>query len=456
MSTLKIILEPKVSLLSTQTFTLPEHFSGWETDAPSDGERLAEFAGRLCYMSLGPDLDMDGHKTIKGRVGNDKYLDNILQVKHGSVAEHAVWSFLFEGVSRSLTHELVRHRAGMSYCLAGDTLINSGTQEDGKWSGTTSWRIDTLYRWAQDPKRSSRVKRMHVRSFDGETFVQNRIVAVAKSGVKELFKVTLAGGNTIRCSIDHRFLSERGWRSLGELAVGDMLGVNGIPMFKDWMTLRDPTKTERPPSLTGYGVLWRAIVSIEPAGKGMTYDLEVEAPHHNFVANGIVTHNSQLSQRYVDESEVAFVLPPELREEYDMVKEANDLEWLGEGDDAIDYWAFSCGVVLADYNRILAALTEKLGYSQETATMQKKRARQTARSVLPNCTETKIVVTGNGRSWRHFLEMRGSTGADMEIRRLAVVVARMLKEQAPNMFGDIDIVPHTDGTELVSVKYSKV
>ena len=44
--------------------------------------------------------------------GNKAYLDHILEVGHGSVLEHAVWNFVFTGVSRSLTHELVRHRAG--------------------------------------------------------------------------------------------------------------------------------------------------------------------------------------------------------------------------------------------------------------------------------------------------------------------------------------------------------
>ena len=88
--------------------------------------------------------------------------------------------------------------------------------------------------------------------------------------------------------------------------------------------------------------------------------------------------------------------------------------------------------------------------------MRKKRARQAARAVLPNCAETKIVVTGNARSWRHFIEMRGSGSADVEIRRLAIEVLRVLQAEAPHIFGDMHVVPQPDGTEVVETANSKV
>ncbi len=90
------------------------------------------------------------------------------------------------------------------------------------------------------------------------------------------------------------------------------------------------------------------------------------------------------------------------------------------------------------------------------ATMRKKRARQAARSVLPNCAETKIVVTGNARAWRHFVEMRGSESADVEIRRLAGAVLRLLRDEAPHVFGDMHLVPQPDGTDTVETPNSKV
>ena len=258
-----IIRAPRVTLIARQQFIAPDHIR-WQSDSDVAGQALAEFAGRLCYLSFGEDAGLEGgHRTISGRTTNQSYLANILQVKHGSVLEHAVWTFLFEGISRSLTHELVRHRAGMGF--------------------------------------------------------------------------------------------------------------------------------------------------------------------------------SQLSQRYVDESDIGFVVPPEIQ----------------EGTPGYDAWVQSCEQALAGYRELLGAMMEQVG-NEGPATMRKKRARQAARAVLPNSAETKIVVTGNARSWRHFVEMRGSPSADVEIRRLAVAVLRALHEEAPHIFGDMQIVAQADGTETVETPFSKV
>jgi thymidylate synthase (FAD) len=258
-----IIRRPRVTVIARQEFVYPEHIR-WESDSEVPGEVVAEFAGRLCYLSFGEDAGLEGgHRTIAGRTTNESYLANILQVKHGSVLEHAVWTLLLEGVSRALTHELVRHRAGFGF--------------------------------------------------------------------------------------------------------------------------------------------------------------------------------SQLSQRYVDESNIAFVVPPEVT----------------EGTPAYDVWVGACEASLAAYRQLLGEMVESIG-SEGSATSRKKRARQAARSVLPNAAETKIVVTGNARAWRHFIEMRGSAGADVEIRRLAVEVLRHLSEEAPHIFGDLQIVDQPDGTQVVETANTKV
>jgi thymidylate synthase (FAD) len=260
---MQIIREPRVTVIARQQFTVPPHIR-WQSDSEVAGEALAEFAGRLCYLSFGVDAGMEGgHKTIPGRTTNYEYLANILRTKHGSVLEHAVWSFLFEGVSRSLTHELIRHRAGMGY--------------------------------------------------------------------------------------------------------------------------------------------------------------------------------SQLSQRYVDESEIGFVLPPEIE----------------EGTPEYATWRAACESSLDSYRQLLAGVTEKVG-EDGPATMRKKRARQAARSVLPNSAETKIVATGNARSLRHFCEMRGAGNADLEIRRLAGAVLRSLHQEAPNIFGDLRFVRSDDGIDTIETDYPKV
>ena len=81
----------------------------WTTDAPSDGEKLCEVMGRLCYRSFEPGLNPN---VTRVREGNGTYLGHILEVGHGSVIEHPVMNFIFADVSRVFTHELVRHRAG--------------------------------------------------------------------------------------------------------------------------------------------------------------------------------------------------------------------------------------------------------------------------------------------------------------------------------------------------------
>ncbi|CAN5341608.1 FAD-dependent thymidylate synthase [soil metagenome] len=260
---MQILREPRITLLARQEWLPPEHIR-WESDSDVPGQALTEFAGRLCYLSFGEDAGVGGgHRSIRGRTTNESYLANILKVKHGSVLEHAVWTLLLEGVSRSLTHELVRHRAGFGF--------------------------------------------------------------------------------------------------------------------------------------------------------------------------------SQLSQRYVDESEIGFVLPPEI----------------AEGTRGFAAWSAACEAALAAYRELLAEVGEQVA-DDASATMRRKRARQAARSVLPNCAETKIVVTGNARAWRHFVEMRGSGGADVEIRRLALAVLRLLQGEAPHIFDDLKTEKQDDGSETITTDFSKV
>ena len=79
-----------------------------------------------------------------------------------------------------------------------------------------------------------------------------------------------------------------------------------------------------------------------------------------------------------------------------------------------------------------------------------------ARAVLPNATETKIVVTGNARAWRTMLELRSSEGAELEIRRMAVAVIRLLEREAPGLFSDFEIYQAYDRREAARVVYHKV
>ena len=103
----------------------------------------------------------------------------------------------------------------------------------------------------------------------------------------------------------------------------------------------------------------------------------------------------------------------------------------------------------AAYTELLAALEAKFA-DVPNAILRRKQARQAARSVLPNATETKIVVTGNYRAWRHFVGMRATEHADVEIRQLAVECLRQLMRVAPTVFGDFEIGTLADGTEVAT------
>lgn len=85
----------------------------WESEhhGRGDAQELIEFSGRMCYRSYGV-----GPNANVTRVREDRYIeDSIVGNGHGSVLEHGSVTFALSNVSRVLTHELVRHRAGAAY-----------------------------------------------------------------------------------------------------------------------------------------------------------------------------------------------------------------------------------------------------------------------------------------------------------------------------------------------------
>ncbi|MCL0028657.1 FAD-dependent thymidylate synthase, partial [Dehalococcoidia bacterium] len=146
---------------------------------------------------------------------------------------------------------------------------------------------------------------------------------------------------------------------------------------------------------------------------------------------------SQRSQRYVDETQAAFVLPPAIA---------------GQSNESSPATRILMRVLktAADgYTALVEALQDTFPKENfEHATDRRKAIRQAARAVLPNATETKIFVTGNVRAWRHFIEMRAASYADWEIRSLALAVLEILKDEAPLLFGDFTISELPDGTSV--------
>lgn len=145
---------------------------------------------------------------------------------------------------------------------------------------------------------------------------------------------------------------------------------------------------------------------IEGVSRAFTHEL-VRHRHFNY---------SQLSQRFVDESEARFIIPPALR--------GNDV---------------------AENLLKVQAKDALIAYSDLVDTLQndgvpRKQAREAARAVLPNNIETKIVVTGNHRAWREFLNRRLDPAADAEMREVAKLIYDDLSKWYPSMYEDIQHV----------------
>ncbi|GAC1394519.1 MAG: hypothetical protein NVS4B11_13180 [Ktedonobacteraceae bacterium] len=154
---------------------------------------------------------------------------------------------------------------------------------------------------------------------------------------------------------------------------------------------------------------------------------------------------SQLSQRYVGGRMLRFVERPEYQGD-DFLHD----QFLQRIERAADEYAMLT-------NRLLEM--QKAGTSILTAEAKTdllKKVRQSARSVLPNETEAPIVVTGNARAWRHFIEERASAHAEVEIRELAMRTFLCLRQADPILFNDYTIEQLSDGTYIVKTDFVKV
>ena len=153
---------------------------------------------------------------------------------------------------------------------------------------------------------------------------------------------------------------------------------------------------------------------------------------HELIRHRAGTAVSELSQRFVDASDLGFVVPPKY------VMDGVPADFIASIPLALQYYRALCHV------------------DKDATTIERKRIRESARSVLPNCTETHIAFSGNLRAWRNILEQRGNIHADLEIRRLAIALLEPLKTYAPNVFQDFEVVTDEDGRESVVNKWRKV
>ncbi len=453
---------------------------------------LVSFYAKLCYRSLvaGKNQNVSRIRDIEDNI------KGVIASGHGSVFEHVWLNFITTNCSRVFTHELVRHRVGTAFCLAGDTVVWSGAKVNGEWDGVRKkWTIKQLYDWSQDRHRKGRLRLVTVRCLDQDRFVPAKIKTVIRSGVRDIWKVTLKSGRSIRCSIDHRFFSRDGWQPLRHLSAGNELATNGIRTGvasspeKETARRRKIAESKigtknhqwrgdsvgkggayrRARAFTGdeceecgsteqlhihhknrnildnsrdnirtlcnscHGKLhhredgnhnalfpkWDEIISIERDGREETYDLEVDHPAHNFVANGIVTHNSQTSGRYCTVEDAELVMPPELE----------DLP-ADDGPSIADEMREQLDHIKQNVARWRQAL--KLD-DPATDFATKKRLTSALRRIMPNGATNEIGWSCNIRSLRHMIEMRTSRHAEWEIRQVFHDVACLIRERWPLM-----------------------
>ena len=154
---------------------------------------------------------------------------------------------------------------------------------------------------------------------------------------------------------------------------------------------------------------------------------------HQLVRHRVGFSFSQLSQQYHEESEARFVRP----------------SMVGFSSSTHTAWNSAVAASKRAYKRILKDLESQrnpLGLSKRE---WRRAIRSAARSVLPNATETKIVMSANARALRYFLRVRGSILGDEEMRAVAAVLLRVLKVEAPSIFFDFSVRELLDGSPVV-------
>lgn len=156
--------------------------------------------------------------------------------------------------------------------------------------------------------------------------------------------------------------------------------------------------------------------------------------------NELVRHRNlsftQLSKRFVHEGQAEVVVPP-----------------LIDGDEELkQMFLRAADEARFVFEELLAALEDNLA-GEPNSLLRRKKARQAARAILPDATETRFVVTGNHRAWRQFIAARASEHADVEIRTLAVSCLELLRGVAPTLYDDFMISELADGTAMATSPY---
>lgn len=172
------------------------------------------------------------------------------------------------------------------------------------------------------------------------------------------------------------------------------------------------------------------IVAITELPAEETFDIEMEEEPHNFVANGLVVHNSQESTRFCEHSGF-YVIPPYALaaggQTLENFKSASKTNWI---------------VYQALLQQEWSAFEKQHG--REPKGLEKKRILEACSSTLSQDSETSFIWTTNPMALRKFIHERGSAAADQEIARFTRKLLTICKWKWPHFFTDMEI---PNGTE---------
>ena len=371
-----------------------------------------------------------GTRKVSATRGLIRYLRRHLHTTPSEMVEFKFHCAMPMFVAR----QWVRHRTA---CLAEGTEIHfdlPGAEKRGRRQ-LYKLRIEEIWRRFQPTRnrtrpdkqrnpffRRDRVKQMKLRQVDEDTLElgHTRIVDVYRNGVKPVFRMVLEDGKSIEATSDHRFLFAGGWNTLrgatglretGGRAVwrqGDhFVHVNGAAEKLDLDQVRYTTKLVR-------------IARFEYVGERETYDLEVESPHHNFVANGIITHNS------VNEYSGRYSLMPLLfyNPEQDQFSLQSAVSNQGRAPGSVSPGFYR--EAMRRWDEVRARAAGDYGWL-----VGENVARELARIDLPLSTYTQWYWKIDLHNLLHFLTLRVDDHAQWEIQEYGRVIAGMVKRVAP-------------------------
>jgi replicative DNA helicase len=178
---------------------------------------------------------------------------------------------------------VVAGRPGLGKCLAGDAMITDAH---------TGRQVPI----AEFVRRGLAGEPLAVRTLtDDWRFEPVAPSDFVSNGHRQVFRLTTRSGRAIRATPNHPFRMAAGWRPMAMLRPGDAIAVARAAV----LTMEDLAKTDP--------VEWDVVASIEPDGIDEVFDLTVDDTH-NFLANGIVVHNSTAALDFARHASVRHAL----------------------------------------------------------------------------------------------------------------------------------------------------